>query len=470
MAESETKLPAPLTSLSARLLILTIFFVMVAEFLIWAPSVSRFRKAYLEEHIVRAHLATLAFEAIPKEAIDRALEDTLLEQTEAYGIVLKGPERRALMVSSEMPPKVNTVVDLRKGSFVMWIRDAFDTLAQDENRILRVLGTSPKVPSLLIEVVMDETPMREAMYDFSARILNLSIVISLFTAGLVYVTLRWLMVRPMQKITASIKDFRRAPEDGTRDLRPSSRTDEIGVTERELAKMQDELRQALQQQGRLATLGAAVAKINHDLRNSLATAVLAFDKLATIDDPEVKSVLPRLYNAIDKAVKLCSQTLNYAGESMPSLKPERFHLQEVIAEAAAAFRDPDGDAKLTVRNEVDFVIEVTADRAQLFRVFSNLLRNAAEAGAGSACIEAQWADDRTVISITDDGPGFSERARERLFQPFAGSARDGGTGLGLVIVRDVVKAHGGDILLLDPEEGEGAAFQITLPRRRASAA
>ena len=155
---------------------------------------------------------------------------------------------------------------------------------------------------------------------------------------------------------------------------------------------------------------------------------------------------------------------------MPSLKPERFHLQEVIAEAAAAFRDPDGDAKLTVRNEVDFVIEVTADRAQLFRVFSNLLRNAAEAGAGSACIEAQWADDRTVISITDDGPGFSERARERLFQPFAGSARDGGTGLGLVIVRDVVKAHGGDILLLDPEEGEGAAFQITLPRRRASAA
>lgn len=457
-----------MSSLSARLLVLTIFFVMLAEFLIWAPSVSNFRKAYLEEHVVRAHLSTLAYEALPKEAINRHLEEVLLNHTAAYGIVLKGPDRRALMVSKAMPPEVNNTVDLREGSFLHWIGAAFDTLAQDQNRVLRVIGMTPKSPDIMVEVVMDETPMREAMYKFSTRILQLSLVISFFTAFLVYVSLRWLMVRPMQRITRSIQDFREAPEDATRDLRPSHRTDEIGMTERELAKMQDELRHSLQQQSRLATLGAAVAKINHDLRNSLATAVLAFDKLATVDDPEVKSVLPRMYNAIDKAVNLCSQTLNYVGDSTPAPKTDRFHLQEVIAEAAAAFREVDELGRhLKVRNEVAFEVEVTADREQLFRVYSNLFRNALEAGAETVTVTASRESRRNIIEVADDGPGFTDRARERIFQPFAGSAKDGGTGLGLIIVRDVVKAHGGDVNLLPEQPGKGAVFRITLPRRRA---
>lgn len=471
MADTETQLPGPLSSLSARLLVLTIFFVMLAEFLIWAPSVSNFRKAYLQEHVVRAHLATLTFEALPKEAITRDLEEVLRDQMEAYGISLKGPEHRALMVARDMPPRVSTVVDLRGESFMMWIRDAFDTLAQDRNRVLRVIGRSPKNPSITVELVMDETPMRLAMYDFSARILQLSLVISFFTAFLVYLSLRWLMVRPMQKITRAIQDFREAPEDATRDLNPSDRADEIGLTERELAKMQGEVRNSLQQQTRLATLGAAVAKINHDLRNSLATAVPALDKLATIDDPEVKSVLPRLYNAIDRAVNLCSQTLNYVGDSSPALKPDLFHLQEVVAEAAAVFRDADErEAPLAIRNDVEFGIEVTADRQQLFRVFANLFRNAQEAGAVSVSVAAKQDSRYITIEVADDGPGFSETARARIFQPFAGSAKDRGTGLGLVIIRDVIKAHGGEIELLAPQPGRGAVFRIALPRRRAAAA
>lgn len=471
MAETQTRLPGALSSLSARLLVLTIFFVMVAEFLIWAPSVSNFRKAYLEEHVVRAHLSTLAFEALPEEAVNRRLEEVLLNHTAAYGIVLKGPDRRTLMVSRAMPPEADATVDLREGGFPHWIGAAFETLAQDRNRVLRVVGMTPKSPDIMVEVVMDETPMREAMYDFSARILQLSLVISFFTAFLVYFSLRWLMVRPMQRITRSIQDFREAPEDATRDIRPSRRADEIGVTERELAKMQDELRQSLQQQGRLATLGAAVAKINHDLRNSLAMAVLAFDRLAAVDDPEVKSVLPRMYDAIDKAVNLCRQTLNYAGDSTPALKTGRFHLREVIAEAAAAFREADElGRRIKIRNEVAFEIEVTADRGQLFRVYSNLFRNAMEAGAESLTVTAVRERRRTVIEIADDGPGFTEGARERIFQPFAGSAKNGGAGLGLIIVRDVIKAHGGDIELLPDQPGRGAVFLMTLPRRRAALA
>ncbi|MBT6094071.1 MAG: HAMP domain-containing histidine kinase [Rhodospirillaceae bacterium] len=465
MADDRAALPPFITSLSARLLILTVLFVMLAEFLIWTPSISRFRKSYLEEHVLRAHLATLALEAMPDKAPDSQLEEVLLEQTEAYGIVLKGPERRTLMLANDMPPNVDVVVDLRRGGFVGWISDAFSTLSQDENRVLRIIGMSPKRADVTVEVLMDETPMREAMYAFSARILQLSIVISLFTAGLVYLSLRWLMVRPIQRITSSITAFRRAPQDATRELRASNRSDEIGMTERELAKMQGELRQALGQKERLATLGAAVAKINHDLRNSLATAVLAFDRLATIDDPEVKSVLPRLYNAVDRAVQLCSQTLDYAGDAAPTLKPSPFHLQELVSEAAAAYREPDesGNA-IIVKNGIDFSVDLEADRAQLYRVFSNLISNAREAGATVLDVVASKNAGELIIDLTDNGPGFSEKARTKLFEPFAGSAREGGTGLGLVIVRDVLRAHGGDVELVDTGAG-GSHFRISLPDR-----
>lgn len=468
MAEDRAASPSLFTSLSARLLILTVLFVMLAEFLIWTPSISRYRKSYLEEHLLRAHLATLALEALPDQMPDRHLEDVLLDQTGAYGIVLKGPKRRTLMLAHDMPPEVDVMVDLRRGGFFGWIGEALVAMNQDKNRVLRVVGMSPKRHDVTVELIMDETPMREAMYAYSGRILNLSIVISLFTAGLVYLSLRWLLVRPIQRITANIAAFRRAPEDATLELQTSERADEIGLTERELAKMQGELRQALGQKERLATLGAAVAKVNHDLRNSLATAVLAFDRLASVDDPEVKRVLPRLYNAVDRAVQLCSQTLDYAGEA-PALRPSVFHLQELVAEAAAAFREADGQGRvIEVANTVDFEIDLEADRGQLFRVFSNLIGNARDAGAARIEISATREAETVAIDLIDDGPGFSAKAREAIFKPFAGSAREGGTGLGLVIVRDVLKAHGGDIELRDTgndDESSGAAFRIKLPRR-----
>jgi len=463
-----------MTGLSARLLILTMLFIMLAEALIWTPSISRFRKVYLEEHIVRAQLSTLALEAIPEDAVGPKLRDELLYHAEAYGIVLNRPDQRVLMVSKAMPPKVDLTVDLTKGRFPMWIFDAFETLAQDENRILRVIGMSPRDPDVVVEVVMDETPMREAMYGYSARIFNLSLVISLFTAGLVYLSLQWLMIRPMRRITESISAFRRAPEDATREIRPSGRDDEIGITERELANMQDEVRQALQQKTRLATLGAAVAKVNHDLRNSLAIAVLAYDKLAVIDDPEVKRTLPKMYDAIDRAVNLCSQTLNFVSDQTPHLQLQRFELKGLIGEVGAALDeteangpDDSADSGFDLQNDVPAATEVTADREQLFRVFSNLAANAREAGARRARITAERRVGRIEIEVADDGPGLSEKAKAKLFEPFAGSAKSGGTGLGLVIVRDVIKAHGGDVRLLDAEEG--AAFRVTLPLTRREA-
>ena len=467
-------MPKALSGLSAKLLILTVFFVMLAELLIYTPSISRYRKAYLEEHIAAAHLASLALEATPDNMVSRALEKELLFHAGAYSISLKHPERRVLMLRRESLPKVDVVFDLRQGSFPMWISDAFAALFRNDDRIMQVIGVSPKGMDVVVEVTIEEAPMREAMLSFSKRILQLSIVISLLTAGLVYISLLILMVRPLRRITRSLVRFREDPEDETRRLPPSSRGDEIGVALRELALMKEEVRAAFIQKTRLATLGAAVAKVNHDLRNSLSTAMLVSDRLADLDDPEVNKVTPRLFAAIDKAVVLCSQTLNYVSGGSSVIKPSLFHLSELVTEVAVIIRDDItvgaehdvavGNPAFKVINEVDFELDLEVDRDQLSRVLSNLSMNARQIGASYVNVKAQVADASIVIEVSDDGPGFSEIARQKLFQPFAGSSRDGGTGLGLVIVRDIMRAHGGDVALVSGPD-EKTTFRLALPRR-----
>ncbi len=443
--------------LSARLLVLTVFFVMLAEVLIFVPSVARFRVVYLEEHVTRARLAMLAVEGTYEAPVDAGVdvERKLLFHSGAHGIVLRPPGRSVLLVSGDMPQTVDVTFDLREGNFLTLIGDAFAALAQKENRIMRVIGTAATDPSAVVEVLLDETPMRKAMYAFSGRIVQLSVVISLITAGLVFLSLHWLLVRPMRRITESMTAFREFPEDDTRTIVPSRRTDEVGVAERELAVMQEQLRAALHQKTRLATLGAAVAKINHDLRNSLATAILVSDRLADIDDPEVKRVTPRLMTAIDRAIDLCSQTLEFAADAGPKLQRSRFALNDLVAEVASGIH-------LEWRIEVPSALEIDGDREQIFRVLGNLGRNAEQAGAGRIEVSAGVGDGRIVVDFADDGPGLSPIARKYLFQPFAGSTRQGGTGLGLVIARDIMQAHGGAISLLETGE-TGTVFRLELP-------
>lgn len=466
-------MPRAFSGLSGKLLVLTIFFVMLAELMIYTPSVSRFRKDYLEAHIAAAHLASLALEATPDNMVNRGLEEELLYHAEAYSITLKHPTRRVLMLSSEILPQIDVTFDLREGSFKMWIFDAFEALFRNDNRVMRVIGVSPKAMNVIVEVTLDEAPMREAMLGYSTRILQLSIVISLLTAGLVYFSLLWLMVRPLRRITQSMVRFRENPEDDTRLLPPTRRSDEIGVALRELALMKEDVRAAFKQKNRLATLGAAVAKINHDLRNSLSTAMLVSDRLADIDDPEVKKVTPRLYTAIDKAVVLCSQTLNYVSGGTQKLRISHFHLHELISEVGAAMREEMtvgggpgeavGNPAFAVINRVDFEIDLQADRQQLFRAISNLTLNARQIGASNVTITAHEQPPDIIIDICDNGPGLSANARAKLFQPFVSSSRDGGTGLGMVIVRDIVRAHGGDMALVSAVD-EQTTFRLTIPK------
>ncbi len=449
-----------LRSLSARLLVLTIFFVMVGEVLIFVPSVARFRMTYFENHIASGELATLALEASPTGRLDRRLVDRLLAEVGARGVILHRADGMVLMLDRPVPPKPDATIDLTRPSMIGAIRGSLVALFHGGDRLLRVLGPSSNGGGETVEVLLDEAPLRAEMWGFGVRILELSIVISLVAAALVYLSLQWLLVRPMRRLTASMIEFREDPEDASRMIAPSRRKDEIGVAERELAIMQETVRRALGQRARLAALGTAVTKINHDLRNILATARLVTDGLTASAAPEVRRILPRLIEAIDRAAALCTRTLDFSREGAAPLAPSRFCLGVLINEIGSGLAVSEHD--LSVECAIPADLEVDADRDQIYRVLLNLARNALEAGAQRLRFTAARENGSIAIDAADDGHGLPPKARENLFRPFFGSARPGGSGLGLAIARELMRAHGGDLTLVG-STGAGTVFRLTLP-------
>lgn len=451
-------------SLSTRLLVLTVAFIMLSEVLIYVPSISRFRQSYLDERLAQGHLATLAMLAAPNNEVSDELEREMLTRVGARAIILKRPASSFLMLSDDMPTQTDVTFDMRNPMPLKLMMHAFEALAQTDDRMLRLIGDVSASTSTTVEVILPEAPLRQAMWDYSWRILTLSIIISLLTAGLVYLSLSWLMVRPMTRLTESMIRFRHAPEDASRIVQPSDRQDEIGLASRELAAMQSELRDSLRQKTHLAALGTAVSKINHDLRNILATAQLVSDRLTASADPEVRKITPRLLDSIDRATNLCTRTLKFGRADEPEPVKTLFTLRPLVDEVAATVGGAGGDG-MEWDNAVGADTTVLADYDQLFRVLLNLGRNGVQAAGPGARIRVSaetLADGRLAIDVTDNGPGLPDAAREHLFEPFTGSARAGGTGLGLVIVKDLVTAHGGEITLRETGPA-GTTFRIILP-------
>jgi signal transduction histidine kinase len=455
--------PALHRSLSARLLVLTIAFVLLGEVLIYVPSIARFRKGYLDERIAAAHLATLSLEASPDGVISDDLEQELLSHAGVLSVVLREPT--AELVLGQLPP-VERVYDLRTSGPAMLIRDAFLTLWDGGERTIRVIGPSPARPVVLVDISLREQGLWNAMAAYSWRILTVSVVLSLITAFLVFTALQLMIVRPLRRITDSVIAFRGRPEDASVNLPPSERRDEIGLVQTELSSMQGALRNALAHQTRLAALGSAVSKINHDLRNILASAMVVSDRLEQSHDPEVRQVTPRLLEALDRAARLCSATLNFARAEATDPQKTRFPLAPLLDEVGEAVLGPDPGA-VRWRNEVGADVRVLADRDQLYRVLMNLGRNAVEAlpqGGGLISITAWQTTHDTVMEMADTGRGIPKTTQAHLFEAFSGSARQGGTGLGLAIAREIMRAHGGDVVLAHTGE-EGTTFRLTLPVR-----
>ena len=202
------------------------------------------------------------------------------------------------------------------------------------------------------------------MIRYGLSILGLSILISIITAALVYLTLDWLLVKPMTKLTSNIVSFSERPEDPTRIIQPSRRRDEIGTAERELSAMQKELAETLSQRSRLAALGLAVSKISHDLRNMLSSAQLLSDRLITIKDPTVQRLVPKLIASLDRAIRLCAETLNYGRVQETPPRRKRFRLAPLVGEVGDSLGLPrqHGPGAEHARDQRQVRIDVHAQR------------------------------------------------------------------------------------------------------------
>ena len=327
--------------LSGRLMILTIGFVLLSEVLIYVPSIARFRLQFLESHITRAQIATLAVEASPDNSVPQMLESELLENAGVLTVALRRNDARYLMLGGALSEPVDAKFDLRNVSAYTAARDALATMTQRSPRRIREISAPDNARSGIIDMVMLETPLRTAMYEYSRNILALSLIISIITAGMIYIALHWLLVRPIRTITHSMVRFRTKPEDVGNTIIPSQRSDEIGTAETELAAMQQVVRQSLQQKKHLAELGGAVSRISHDLRNILAHAQLVSDRLSALKDPTVRQLTPGLIQSVGRAIDLCTDTLSYGRADSSPPRRISFELAPLIEEIGHALAIPD---------------------------------------------------------------------------------------------------------------------------------
>lgn len=449
-------------SLSAKILLLAVVFLLAGEILIFVPSIARFRVSYLKERIAATHLATLNLSPRLVLELDMDTLDVILRHAGVLSIRVVTPDTE-LALGEVAPP--DRVVDLSDQSWPTLIADAFDTFVHRGERLLRVIGESPQEKGTIVDVILPEAPLWVAMVEQSIRILSLSLALSLLVASLLFLSLQSLIVEPLRRITQALAQFRDRPEDASADPPPLARSDEIGVVDRALADMRQGLRQALAEKTRLAALGAAMSRISHDLKNILSTAVLISDRLEASADPSVRRVAPRLIDSLDRAARLCAETLNYARTGPPAPQRRRVNLRELIGKVQAALDGTAGKVRWQV--EVPEDLDLWVDPDQMFRVLLNLARNAIEA-MGEAGGELRFAANPGprlfTLDVADTGPGIPARIREHLFEPFASTAKPDGTGLGLAICREILRAHGGEIELLETSE-RGTVFRLRLPAR-----
>jgi signal transduction histidine kinase len=456
--------------LSTKLLLLTILFVLVAEVLIFVPSVAHFRLQWLSQRLGTAAAVSVVLLEGEPDRLSRTARNDVLMAIGARAIAVRDGGVSRLLIVSDMPPTVDEHIDLDGTGPVLAIRGAMSTLFFGGDRLLRVfgkVGDSDKE----FELVIPDRGLRGAMLTYARNVAFLSLIISLFTATLVFYAINRIMIRPIRDMTRSMLKFAHAPDAPDRIIRPEARGDEIGVAERELAAMQTHLQKTLAEQKHLADLGLAVSKINHDMRNMLASAQLMSDRLRRIDDPSVQSLAPRLVRTLDRAIAYTQGVLAYGRTQEAPPARRKLRLYQVVEDVRGVLGLAP-DEGIAFINEIEPDAEIDADAEQMFRVLANLCRNAAEAMAADEevslvkrlTVRAEREGAVMRVLVADTGPGLPQKARENLFTAFRGSARSGGTGLGLAIAQELVRAHGGGIELVESVSGH-TVFCVTIPDR-----
>jgi signal transduction histidine kinase len=461
-------LSKPGPGLSAKVLTLTILFVMLGEVLIFLPSIANFRVQWLKARVAQAEIAALAAEAAPDAILDEALRTEILKGAGVESVLLKRGETKQLMVQGGSPDMVREQFDLRGSFHYDTLPEAIGALFRTEDRLIGVIDKPPNMSGDHIEIALHERPMIKAMQQYGLNILGLSIVLSVVVAAMIYAALSKMLVRPIMRLSANMTSFGAQPENPQKIIAPSGRSDELGTAESELKTMQTQLQGLLQQKNHLAALGLAVSKVSHDLRNMLTTAQLLSDNLAVVKDPQVQRFAPKLITSLDRAISFLNQTLKYGQAHEAPPKRLRLLLKPLVDEVLDGFTLSHLQG-LKLTNTVPDGMVVDADREHLSRTLTNLVRNAVQAleqqgGNGLTLVEiaARRSGSVCEIDVRDTGPGIPPAVRDRLFEAFQSAAKAGGTGLGLAIASELVQAHGGSLTVASTGP-EGSVFRVSIP-------
>ncbi len=460
---------SPARGLSVKLLLMTLLFVMIAEVLIFLPSVANYRDVWLRTHLESAEAASIVYLDSDRISLSEEGGANLLASIQAQTIAIRergAPSR--LMATMGMPGEIYEHINLDTSSAFSSIFSALGMLFADENRIYRVFGTM-RSSTAKIELIQEVKYIQAALWIYARNVMFLSLLISLFTGALVYLALYRLIVLPIIRLSSNMNQFSKEPENSSLIFQPGRRRDEIGLAEKRLSALQGDLQKTLRQKKHLADLGLAVSKINHDLRNILASAQLFSDRLSTSPDPLVQRFVPKLIRTIDRAVEYTKSVIDYGRALEAPPKRRALWLRSLVDDVQDSL-DLDNHPRIDWMNDVDESIQADADPEQLFRVLLNLSRNSVQAMGDIddterellLTIVAERRNHNVHIWVRDTGPGISEHARDKLFQAFEGSTKAGGTGLGMTIASELVRAHGGTIDI-ETSSHEGTSFQIVIP-------
>lgn len=448
-------------SLPGKLLALSVAFVLLAEVLIFFPSAANYRAEWLMDRADAAHLAALAAENSGDMKLGEDMVRELLAGAEVVAVSRISQGVNELVLGGAIGGAELVTADVTQENLLDGVVAATGTLLAPEGRYLRVIAEPRTRAGERISVIVPEAGLKADLLVFSRNIALLSLFIAAVTGGLLYVALLYMLVRPMRRLARAMTAFAEDPLDPARRAPGARRSDELGEAQAALAAMQDEVREAFLQRERLAALGGAVARINHDLRNVLASAQLVSDRLAMNADERVAAMGARLLRAVDRGVRLCQETLEYgrARERAPELRAVA--LRDAVDDAAGDAFAATGAADWS--NGVDETARVHADPDHLHRIVLNLVRNAVQAmpDGGALHADCRFEDTRLVLSLSDTGPGVPERVRETLFEPFGRSGKAGGSGLGLSIARELARAMGGEVRLAQSGP-DGAVFELVL--------
>ncbi|WP_394693872.1 sensor histidine kinase [Hyphobacterium sp.] len=457
---------ATVESLPGRLLLFTLGFVMLAQLLIFLPLAAQFRTNWLSDQAETAFIAALAADVAEGGTLGDMEVSQLLEASDAVAVARVTEGRNELVLYGGPIDARLIEADLRRETWWGSITSAARTFTITEERYIRIIANPQARPADIIDVIVPEAPLKAALLSYSVELIQLSLFIAIVTGALLYVTLLYAFVRPMRQLAAAMARFQKDPLDPKRAIVPENRKDEIGQAQRALAEMQEDVRASLKQRERLAALGAAMAKINHDLRNVLAAAQLVSDRLVSFEDERVRKMGARMVRAVGRGIRLTEATLQYgkAEESPPQTM--RLNLRVALDEAAADAMATEGEGVWI--NEIAEGTGIEADPDHVHRIFLNLFRNAIQAMTLvereiHLSVTSREADGFIRIEVTDAGPGLPAKAQENLFQPFTSSTRREGTGLGLTTARELARAHGGDIVLVRTGP-DGTVFAVTLPK------